>query len=161
LLLLLSIPLPAVVLGSIAFPLQLRASQIGAILLESRHVPVQLAGNVLHLPGQSLFVTEACSGLRSLSALLALGVLIGGLWLRSVPGRALIVLAALPVAMALNGLRIFLSGFFAYFVDPALSQGIMHYSEGWVMFVIAFAILGAVSWATAAVERAVLVRRSA
>lgn len=160
-LLALSIPLPAVVLGSLALPLQLKASQLGAAMLDLRHVPVRVAGNVIHLPGQSLFVTEACSGLRSLTALLALGVLIGGLWLRSVPGRVLIVLAAIPVAMVLNGVRIFLTGFFAYFVSPALAQGIMHYSEGWAMFVVAFALLGLVSWATATVERRVLVRRPA
>jgi EpsI family protein len=32
-----------------------------------RHVPVRLAGNVIQLPGRTLFVTEACSGLRSLT----------------------------------------------------------------------------------------------
>ena len=160
-LLALSIPLPAVVLGSLALPLQLKASQLGAAMLELRHVPVRVAGNVIHLPGQSLFVTEACSGLRSLTALLALGVLIGGLWLKSVPGRALIVLSAIPVAMAMNGVRIFLTGFFAYFVSPSLAEGIMHYSEGWAMFVVAFALLGLVSWATAAVEGRVRARWAA
>lgn len=50
-LIILSVPLPAVVLGSLALPLQLKASQWGAALLESRHVPVRLAGNVIQLPG--------------------------------------------------------------------------------------------------------------
>jgi exosortase len=154
-LLVLSIPLPQVVIGTLAFPLQLKASQLGAALLAWRDVPVQLAGNVLHLPGQSLFVTEACSGLRSLTALLSLGLLIGGLWLKSPVGRVAIVVAALPVAMALNGLRIFLTGFLVHFVDPALGEGVMHYSEGWAMFLLAFLILGGVSWAIARLERAV------
>jgi exosortase len=151
----LSIPLPQVVIGTLAFPLQLKASQLGAALLAWRDVPVQLAGNVLHLPGQSLFVTEACSGLRSLTALLSLGLLIGGLWLKSPVGRVAIVVAALPVAMALNGLRIFLTGFLVHFVDPALGEGVMHYSEGWAMFLLAFLMLGGVSWAIARLERAV------
>jgi exosortase len=124
-------------------------------------VPAQLAGNVIHLPGQSLFVTEACSGLRSLTALLALGVLIGGLWLRSVPGRAFIVLAAIPVAMLLNGVRIFLTGFFAYFVSPTMADGIMHYSEGWVMFLVAFSLLGFISWGVARAEGRLLTGRPA
>jgi exosortase len=153
LLLFLSVPLPTVLLNSIAFPLQFKASQMGASLLEWRHVPVQLSGNVLRLPGRSLFVTEACSGLRSLTALLSLGVLIGGLWLRSIPGRVFVVLAAIPVAMALNGVRIFLTGFFAYFVSPSLAEGLMHYSEGWAMFVVAFALLGLISWVTTRLER--------
>jgi exosortase len=142
----LSIPLPVVVLGSLALPLQFQASKMGAALLEWRHIPVRLDGNVIQLPGRTLFVTEACSGLRSLSALLALGVLIGGLWLRHPVTRIVLLALALPVAILLNGVRVFLTGFLVYFVDPKLGDGFMHLTEGWVIFVIAFAILGAISW---------------
>ena len=152
-LLVLSIPLPVVVVGSLALPLQLKASQLGAALLRWRHVPVAVAGNVIHLPGRSLFVTEACSGLRSLTALLALGLLIGGLWLRSTWGRCLLVVSAIPVAMALNAVRVFLTGFLVFFVSPSLAEGVMHYTEGWTLFVAAFAILGGAAWVVARLER--------
>lgn len=145
-LLVLSVPLPSVVLSTLAFPLQLRASEMGAAMLQWRDVPVLLSGNVIHLPGQSLFVTEACSGLRSLTALVSLGVLMGGLWLKAIPLRAFLVVAAIPVAMAINGVRIFLTGFLVYFVDPALGDGFMHYTEGWALFVVAFVILGLLTW---------------
>jgi exosortase len=152
-LLALSIPIPAVILNTIALPLQFKASQFGASLLEARDVPVQLAGNVIHLPGRSLFVTEACSGLRSLTALAALGVLVGGLWLQAPITRVTLLVMALPVAMLLNGLRVFLTGFLVHFVDPAWAEGFLHYSEGWVLFVIAFAILGAIAWLLSRFER--------
>ena len=148
----LSVPLPAVVLGSLALPLQLEASRLGAALLEWRQVPVELAGNVIHLPGRSLFVTEACSGLRSLTALLALGVLQGGLWLRLPAARMLLLIVTLPVAMAVNGVRIFLTGFPVFFVAPELGEGFMHYSEGWVLFLFSFGVLGGVTWALARAE---------
>jgi exosortase len=144
-LLVLSVPLPAVVLGSIANPLQFRASQMGAGLLEWRHVPVQLSGNVIRLPGRALFVTEACSGLRSLASLISLGLLIGGLWLRHPLSRVLLVAAAIPVAMLLNGIRVFLTGFLVFYVDPKLGEGFMHVTEGWIIFVVAFAILGGIA----------------
>ncbi len=160
LLLMLSVPVPAVILNSIAFPLQLKASQMGATLLEWRHVPVALAGNVIHLPERSLFVTEACSGLRSLTALISLGVLIGGLWLRYPVTRIVLVFLAVPVAMVLNGIRVFLTGFFVHFVDPAIGDGFMHYTEGWVVFVVAFAILGAIAWVLTAAERSWHKRRA-
>ncbi len=153
LLFLLSIPLPTVLLSSLALPLQLKASAWGAGMLELRHIPVRLAGNVIQLPGRSLFVTEACSGLRSLTALTALGVLCGGLWLRSPWSRLLLVLFAVPVAMVLNAVRVFLTGFLTFYVDPRLAEGFMHLSEGWVIFVIAFAILGAFAFLFAAAER--------
>lgn len=145
-LLLLTVPVPSVILSTVALPLQLQASQMGASLLEWRDVPIMLSGNVIQLPGRSLFVTEACSGLRSLTALLSLGLLVGGLWLRTVPARALLVALTIPVAMVINGCRVFLTGFLVYFVDPALGEGFMHVTEGWVMFVVAFGILGGGAW---------------
>ena len=156
LLIALSIPLPAVVLGSLALPLQLEASRWGAAIMVWRHVPVRLAGNVIQLPGRSLFVTEACSGLRSLTALIALGVLTGGLWLRSPWGRSLLVLLAVPIAMALNAVRVFLTGFLSFYVDPRLAEGFMHLSQGWVIFVVAFGLLGAGAAGLAALERRAL-----
>jgi exosortase len=159
-LLVLSVPIPAVLLNSIALPLQLQASKIGATLLEFRNVPVMLAGNVIHLPGRSMFVTEACSGLRSLTALISLGVLIGGLWLKIAWSRLLLIAAAIPVAIALNGTRVFLTGFLVYYVSPALGEGFLHYTEGWVMFVIAFAVLGGLAWGIAVAESR-LARRTA
>ena len=153
LLIILSVPLPAVVLGSIALPLQLMASRWGAALLEFRHVPVRLAGNVIQLPGQTLFVTEACSGLRSLTSLIALGLLVAGLWLRRPWLRLLLVLLAIPVAMLLNAVRVFVTGFLVFYVDPKLAQGVMHLTEGWVIFVVAFAILGAIAFVLTSIER--------
>lgn len=153
LLLILSVPIPDVLLNSLAFPLQLKASQGGATLLEWRHVPVRLAGNVIQMPGRSLFVTEACSGLRSLTALVALGTLAGGLWLKRPATRILLVLSAIPVAMALNSVRIFLTGFLVYYVSPAWGEGFMHYTEGWAVFIVAFGILGAVAWGLGRVEQ--------
>jgi exosortase len=158
-LLLLSIPLPAVVIGSLALPLQFQASQLGASLLQMRDVPVALAGNVIHLPGQSLFVTEACSGLRSLTSLIALGVLIGGIWLQTPLMRVLVILLAVPIAMLLNGIRIFLTGFLVYFVDQGLGEGLMHYTEGWALFAVAFLSLGAIAWLLVQAERLFLSRK--
>lgn len=142
----LSVPLPSVVLGTLALPLQLQASEMGAALLQWRDVPVMLAGNVIHLPGQSLFVTEACSGLRSLTALLALGFLMGGLWLRHPVARLAVVALAIPIAVLLNGVRVFLTGFLVYFVNPELGDGFMHYTEGWMIFLFAFVMLGALTF---------------
>jgi len=151
-LLVLSIPLPAVVLSTLALPLQLKASAIGATLLRWRDVPVALAGNIIHLPGRSLFVTEACSGLRSLTALTSLGLLMGAIWLQRPTYRLLLLIITIPVAILINGLRVFLTGFLVFFVNPALGEGFLHATEGWAMFVAAFAILGAITWILAQSE---------
>ena len=142
----LSIPLPELITQTLALPLQFKASQMGAALLEMRDIPVRLSGNVIRIPGNELFVTEACSGLRSLTALLALAVLLGGLVLRSPITRVLLVLLAIPIAVVINGVRVFLTGFLVYFVDPALGKGFMHITEGWLLFLVSLVCMGAVAW---------------
>jgi len=159
LLLVLSVPLPAVVTETLAFPLQLEASQIGAGLLDARYVPVQMSGNVIRLPGHTLFVTEACSGLRSLSALLSLGLLVGGLWLSAAWSRVLLAAAAIPLAMLLNGIRIFLTGYLTFYVDPRLAEGVMHYSQGWGLFVAALFCLILIATAFRKLEQRMRARR--
>ncbi len=156
----LAMPLPEIVLSSLALPLQMKASQIGAALLEGRHVPVVLHGNVVRLPGHDLFVTEACSGLRSLAALLSLGVLLGGLLAKHPITRAAIVAISIPIAVLLNGIRVFLTGFLVLFVSPAAADGFMHMTEGWLMFVVAFGLLAGVTWVAMNVEKRVLGQRS-
>jgi exosortase len=158
-LLMLSIPIPQVLMGSLALPLQFVASEMGAAMLEWRQVPVRLAGNVINIPGQQLFVTEACSGLRSLTSLIALGVLIGGLWLRYPIARVFLLALTIPVAILLNGVRVFLTGFLVYYVDPKLGSGFMHVTEGWVIFVVAFLILGGIAWAMTQAESLWVKRR--
>lgn len=158
--LLLAIPLPALVINSLAIPLQFRASSLGTALIAWRHIPVQTEGNVIQIPNATLFVAEACSGLRSLSALVALGVLLSGMYLRTVPARVMLLLLVLPIAVLLNGVRIFLTAFLVYFVDPDLANGLAHERQGLAMFVVAFAALGAVT-AVARLIESRLSRRAA
>lgn len=152
-LLFLSIPWPALITNTLALPLQFQASRMGAALLRSRDIPVVLAGNVINLPGHQLFVTEACSGLRSLTALLSLGLLVGGLWLRTPVARILLLLLAIPVAIVINAVRVFFTGFLVFFVDPKLGEGFMHMTEGWLLFIVAFGLLALLTWAARAIER--------
>ncbi|WP_104022561.1 exosortase/archaeosortase family protein [Gemmatirosa kalamazoonensis] len=156
----LSVPLPELILNRIALPLQFTASKIGAGLLAWRDIPVMLTGNVIRIPGHQLFVAEACSGLRSLTALLSLGVLLGAITLTYPINRVLLLLISIPVAIVLNGVRVFLTGFLVFFVDPALGEGFMHITEGWLIFLVAFLILGGVAWALLALERFVASRRA-
>ncbi len=141
----LAIPLPELVIAKLTAPLQLVASRIGASLIEWRHIPVLLNGNVIRIPGHDLFVAEACSGLRSLTALVNLGVLLGAMLLAKPWSRVTLLVLAVPMAILINGFRIFLTAFLVFFVSPEAGTGFMHTTEGWLMFVIAFASLGAVA----------------
>lgn len=152
-LLFLAIPLPGVLTNALAIPLQFRASALGTALIEWRDIPVQTSGNVILIPGHRLFVAEACSGLRSLTALLSLGVMVGGIYLRSWPGRVVLLALTIPIAIAVNAVRIFLTAFLMHFVDPRLGQGFMHTSEGWALFVGALGLVAIMALLIRAVER--------
>jgi exosortase/archaeosortase family protein len=60
--------------------------------------------------------------------------------------------------MVLNGLRVFLTGFLVFYVDPRLGEGLMHYTEGWALFVVAFTIIGSLAWILARGEHAFATR---
>lgn len=166
-LLTLSVPIPEVILNSVALPLQFTASKIGAALLQTRDIPIRLSGNVILMAGkmgqppQQLFVAEACSGLRSLTALISLGVLLGALFLRKWPLRVVLIALTIPVAILINGFRIFITGFLVYFVSPEMGQGFMHTTEGMLMFGISFLITGMITWAMSKGEDFYLSRKTA
>lgn len=149
----LSVPLPELVTSQLALPLQLRASQMGAALLAWRDIPVLLDGNIIHMPGQKLFVAEACSGLRSLTSLIALAVLMGALWLKRPGIRILLLLLAIPIAILINGVRVFLTGFLVYFVSPEMGTGFMHTTEGWLLFLVSFGLIASTAGVLALLER--------
>ena len=144
---------PELVTQALALPLQFRASKMGAALLQMRQVPVLLTGNVIRLPGHELFVTEACSGLRSLTALLSVAVLMSALVLRTIVGRVALVALAIPIAIVVNGIRVFMTGFLVFFVDPKLGDGCMHLTEGWLLFLVSLASLALFAWIGSVAER--------
>jgi exosortase len=152
-LLVLSVPPPAVIIAQITLPLQLEASRLGAALLDMRSVPVQLAGNVIRLPNQDLFVAEACSGLRSLTALVSIGVLAAGVWLSHPVSRLLLIAVAVPIAVAVNAIRVFITGYAIYFIGPEAGQGVLHFTEGWLLFVVSLGALFALGAGGRIVER--------
>ena len=47
---------------------------------------------------------------------------------------------------------LFMTGFIVFYVNPALAEGFMHYSEGWVLFMVAFMIMGATAFALSRIE---------
>ncbi len=136
-LMLLMIPLPGFILERITFPLQMIASQMAEKGLDLIGYSVLREGNILRLPGATLSVAEACSGLRSLLALTFLGqayvcMLDGRRWMRW--AMALVVI---PVAVFANAVRIIASAV-AVSYRPEWIEGIYHESTGWIVFVIAF-----------------------
>jgi exosortase len=131
------VPLPAIVYNALAAPLQLFASAIATDLAQALGVSVYRDGNIIHLAQTSLGVAEACSGLHSLSAMLVASLLLGFVYRISAAGRVLLVFIAVPLAIAINVLRVTGTAVLAdYQADLAL--GFYHSFTGWLVFMLGF-----------------------
>ena len=139
-LLLFMIPLPGFVYEKVTLPLQFVASAISERVLELIGYSVLREGNILHLPGQSLSVVEACSGLRSLFALSFLAQACAFLFDRRPWMRLALAVAIIPIAVMANSGRIVFTAFVGYH-RPEWAHGVYHASTAWVVFVVAFASL--------------------
>jgi exosortase A len=139
--LLFMIPLPVPLLNMIAFPLQLLAARTATTALDLMSIPVLREGNIIDLPATRLDVTEACSGIRSLAALLALGAIYAYLTRKSWPERIVLTLTAVPIAIVANAARITTTGVLAQLFGSQAAQGFYHLFSGWLIFLVAFALL--------------------
>jgi exosortase len=138
--LLIAIPLPALVVNAVTLPLQIAASRVAETTLVAIGVPVFRDGNVLELPSTALEVAEACSGLRSMVSLAAIGVLLA--WTdTSWPRRLAILASTVPVAIVMNGLRIAATGLACETWGPRAAAGSWHTFGGWITFVVSIVVL--------------------
>ena len=137
--LLLMIPLPAIIFNQLAFPLQLVASSAGETAIAAAGIPVLREGNLLHLPGRTLEVAEACSGIRSLVSLLMLAIVLGYFTERRLGPRVVLAVAAVPIAILANATRVAGTGLASHWISPAAADGFFHTFSGWLMFVVALA----------------------
>lgn len=141
LILLLAIPIPAILMNQVTLPLQILASKAASHLLPHFGVPVLREGNVIALPSMRLEVAEACSGIRSLVSLLTLAVFYGYFMEEKVLYRILLVLSAIPIALAANAIRIVGTGLCVQYWDPEKALGFFHEFSGWVIFVVSLICL--------------------
>jgi exosortase len=137
----LMVPLPQSLVNTIAFPLQLIAADAATDFMQWIGIPALREGNILHLPRTQLFVEEACSGLRSLMALITLGVVFAYFFRKSWGERTVIILSAIPIAIAVNAFRVALTGVLTHYIGQEAAGGWIHQTEGFFTFGIAFLLL--------------------
>ena len=137
----LMIPIPQIIFNQITLPLQFLASRLATSLLALLGVPVLREGNVIHLPIMDLEVVEACSGIRSLVSLTTLAIIYGYFLEPRISRRIILAVAAVPIAVAANGLRVMGTGLIGQYWSPDRAEGFFHSFEGWVVFLLSLGML--------------------
>lgn len=139
--LLFMIPIPYVIYFAATFPMQLLASKITATILNAIGMGVVRQGNIIHIHGYSLEVAEACSGMRSLVSLLGLGALYAYLSQKRFTPQLILFLSTIPIAVAANVFRVFVTSLLAYTVTEEVTQEPLHSIMGLSVFVVAFVMM--------------------
>ena len=146
----LMIPIPKIIFNQITLPLQFLASQLAGSQLSVLGVPVLREGNIIHLPVMDLEVVEACSGIRSLVSLVTLAIIYGYFLEPRIWRRIALVVAAVPIAVAANGMRVTGTGLLAQYWSPDKAEGFFHSFAGWVIFLLSLGMLllvhGTMNW---------------
>jgi len=142
----LAVPLPQSLVNVVSFPLQLMAADLAVSALQQFGVPVLREGNIIHLPTSRLFVAEACSGLRSLMALGTLGVVFAYFFRKNPVERIVIVASTLPIAVLVNAFRVGLTASLSYKWGQQMAAGVIHETEGFFTFALAFVLLLGEAW---------------
>ena len=137
----LMIPLPQSLVNVVAFPLQLIAADFAVEALYWIGIPALREGNIIHLANTPLFVAEACSGLRSLMALITLGVVFAYFFRQSAIERVIIVASTVPIAILVNAFRVALTGVLTHHYGEKAAGGWIHETQGLFTFSIAFVLL--------------------
>jgi exosortase len=138
------VPLPDLTIYNLNFHLKIFAAEASTALVNALGIPAYLKGSDIFLQaGKHLTVEDACSGLRSLISLLAFATLFTFACKLRGYKRLLLLLSAIPIAVAANVVRIAVLTIVAnnYTVALATPGGWVHDFMGFVVFVIAFCIL--------------------
>ncbi len=135
------LPLPDTIYYKMSANLQLISSEFGVWLLKLASVPVFLDGNIIDLGVYKLHVAEACSGLRYLFPILSFSYIFAVLYRGPVWHKAILLLAAAPITVAMNSVRIALAGIIVNSFGVEWVDGFTHFFEGWVIFLSCVALL--------------------
>jgi exosortase len=139
------VPPPGWFMDGITAPLKLFVSFAATEGLQAVGIPVFREGVTLLIGHYQLLVEDACSGMNSITGLVAISLFYIYL-LRNASWRYSLFLVALviPIAIVANIIRIVTLVLLTYFFGDAVAQGFLHMAAGIFLFVTALLLVFAV-----------------
>lgn len=127
-------------------PLQTLTAKFCMLLLHAANIPAHIDGVFITIPNGYFEVAEACSGVKFLVAMIALGALAANLCFRSRLRRALFMVACVAVPIVANGLRAWGTIYISHLTSVHFAAGFDHVVYGWVFFAFVIALVLAGAW---------------
>jgi exosortase len=133
-----TLPPPDTVVAAVTQPIKIAISTWGVSLLHFFGYPVASSGVTIQIGQYQLLVAAACAGLNSIVTLTALCLFYVYLRHRSNPVAFLVIsLAAIPIAIVSNFVRVIVLVLVTYHLGDAAAQGFLHDFAGLLMFAVA------------------------
>lgn len=133
-------PIPSSVYIQITSPLKVFITNISAYIISLVGIPVYQEGNLLYFAKTQLEVAEACSGIRSLFSYAMLSCVFS-LFCTTMTRKVIIILSTIPLAIAVNIVRVSGTGILAHFFGEKAAQGFFHEFTGFFLFAIGLVFL--------------------
>jgi exosortase len=134
------VPLERLLVDRLAQPMQLWGAKVGGAFSQAIGIPTQVEGVKVHIPNYTFEVAVACSGLKSVISMSALGTLYAYMVVAPWWKRAILIAATLPVALAANVSRIAVTLVLGQTFGEKAAEGFTHTASGVLVFV--FALIG-------------------
>ena len=134
------IPAPYYV-ESFTVPLKTMATVVSVGFMQAVGMTVARQGNIIYLPNYTLEVADACSGLKSLMMVTAVGALYAYISQPTIKRKWALFLASIPIAVIANIARIIMVGTLASMFGDKLAFDFAHDSSGVFVFIVAGAFL--------------------
>lgn len=130
------VPPPLFFIDMLTSPLKMMAAAISESLLRLAGYTIGRNGVILFIGDYSIVVGDACSGIRSLISLMAVGALYAYLQKTSNPKKAVLFMSIIPIAIVANIIRLMLFALITYHFGEAAGQGFFHYFSGILIFLM-------------------------
>jgi exosortase A len=127
-------------------PLQLITADLTIALTRLSGIPAIIEGVFIDTPAGLFEVAEACSGVKFLVAMVALGVLVCNVCFKSWKRRAAFMVLCVLAPILANGVRAWGTIFAAQYVGVETAAGIDHIIYGWIFFAMVMAAVLAIGW---------------
>jgi exosortase len=135
------IPLPYRLELALGGPMQRLATEVSTFCLQTIGIPALSRGNVIAMSTCDLGIVEACSGLSMMVLFFAFSTAVAILARRPWIDTCLLVVSALPIAIAANIMRITVTGVILERFGKTLAHVFYHDLAGWLMMPFALVLL--------------------
>ncbi|WP_120078697.1 exosortase A [Aurantiacibacter odishensis] len=126
--------------------LQMITAHITIALTHASGIPAAVEGVFIDTPVGLFEVAEACSGVKFLIAMVALGTLVAHVCFLAWRRRAVFMVVAVVLPILANGVRAWGTIYIAQSQGIAFAAGFDHIVYGWIFFALVMAALLAAGW---------------